>query len=133
MAAANYVVTPKNGEFAQVSTANTGRDGSGTLATIFTAASDNAGSRVDRISIHATGTTTSGMIRLFISNSGGTSTRLIQEIPVSPNTPSATIPAWSAQVNFDGGLVLENGASLKASTNNAEAFNVSVLIAGDFV
>lgn len=133
MAAANYVVTPKNGEFAQLSTANTARDGSGTLATVFTAASDNAGSRVDRLSINATGTTTSGMIRLFITNSGGTSTRLIQEISVSPNTPSATIPAWSAQVNFDGGLVLENGASLKASTNNAEAFNVSVLIAGDFV
>jgi hypothetical protein len=133
MAAANYVVTPKNGEFAQLSTANTARDGSGTLATVFTAASDNAGSRVDRLSINATGITTSGMIRLFITNSGGTSTRLIQEISVSPNTPSATIPAWSAQVNFDGGLVLENGASLKASTNNAEAFNVSVLIAGDFV
>jgi len=133
MAAANYVVTPKNGEFAQLSTANTARDGSGTLATVFTAASDNAGSRVDRLSINATGITTSGMIRLFITNSGGTSTRLIQEISVSPNTPSATIPAWSAQVNFDGGLVLENGASLKASTNNSEAFNVSVLIAGDFV
>lgn len=133
MAAANYVVTPKNGEFAQVSTANTGRDGSGTLATVFTAASDNAGSRVDRISIHATGTTTSGMIRLFIENSAGTSTRLFKEISVSPNTPSATTPAWSTQVNFDGGLVLENGAKLKASTNNAETFNVSVLIAGDFV
>lgn len=133
MAAANYVVTPKNGEFAQVSTANTGRDGSGTLATVFTAASDNAGSRVDRISIHATGTTTSGMIRLFIENSAGTSTRLFKEINVTANTPSATVPAWSTQVNFDGGLVLENGAKLKASTNNAETFNVSVLIAGDFV
>ena len=133
MAAANYVVTPKNGEFAQLSTANTSRNGSGTLVTVFTAASDNAGSRVDRISIHATGTTTSGMIRLFIENSAGTSTRLFKEINVSPNTPSATIPAWSTQVNFDGGLVLENGAKLKASTNNAETFNVSVLIAGDFV
>lgn len=133
MAAANYVVTPKNGDFAQVSTANTARTGTGTLATVFTAVSDNAGSRVDRISIHATATTTAGMIRLFISNSGASSIRLIKEIYVSPNTPSATVPAWSAEVNFDGGLVLENGASLKASTNNSETFNVSVLIAGDFV
>jgi hypothetical protein len=133
MAAANYVVTPKNGTFAQLSTANTGRDGTGTLATVFTAASDNACSRVDRISIHATGTTTAGMVRLFITNSGGTSTRLIQEIYVSPNTPSSTVPAWSTEVNFDGGLILENGASLKASTNNAETFNASVLVAGDFV
>jgi hypothetical protein len=133
MAAANYVVTPKNGTFAQLSTANTGRDGTGTLATVFTAAIDNAGSRVDRISIHATGTTTAGMVRLFITNSGGTSTRLIQEIYVSPNTPSSTVPAWSTEVNFDGGLILENGASLKASTNNAETFNASVLVAGDFV
>jgi hypothetical protein len=99
MAAANYVVTPKNGTFAQLSTANTGRDGTGTLATVFTAAIDNAGSRVDRIS----------------------------------NTPSSTVPAWSTEVNFDGGLILENGASLKASTNNAETFNASVLVAGDFV
>ena len=133
MAAANYVVTPKNGEFAQVTAANTSRDGTGTLATVYTAPSDNAGARIDRLSIHATGTTTAGTIRLFIENSGGTATRLIKEIYVSPNTPSSTVPAWSATVDFDGGLSVENGAKLKASTNNAETFIVSVLVAGDFV
>ena len=133
MAAANYVVTPKNGAFAQVTAANTNRDGTGTLATIYTAAASAFGSRVDRLAINAPGTTTAGMIRLFIANSGGGSIRLIREIPVIAITPSATQPAFSVEVVFDNGLILDNGATLRASTHNAETFNITPIVAGDFV
>lgn len=133
MASANYVVTPKNGAFVQISTANTSRTGSGTLGIVFTAVASAEGSRIDRLSINATGTTTAGMIRLFLVNSGGSSVRLIREIPVVAITPSATQPAWSAEVNFDGGLIFENAASLKAGTEKAETFNVTPTVAGDFV
>lgn len=132
MATPNYVVTPKNG-FIQVTTANTNRDGTGTLATVYTAASNAAGSRIDRIVIKATGTTTAGMIRFFLANSAGTSIRLLREVPVIAITPSATLASFSVELVFDNGLILENGATLRASTHNAETFNILPIVAGDFV
>lgn len=133
MASANYVVTPKNGAFAQASVANAGRDGTGTLVTVYTAAASALGSRVDRLVIAATGTTTAGMIRLYVANSAGTAIRMIREIPVIAITPSATQPAFLVEVVFDNGLILENAATLRASTNNAETFNIQPIVAGDFV
>jgi len=131
MAAANYVVTPKNG-FTQATTANTARDGTGTLATVFTALATAAGSRLDRLIVHAAGTTTAGMIRLFLVDSGGTLIRLIREVPVVAITPSATQPAFSVEVVFDNGLILANGVSLQASTEKTETFNIIPIVAGDF-
>ena len=122
-----YTGTPKNSTV-QVSTANTGRDGTGTLADVYTAGA--SGGRIDELTIHATGTTTAGMIRLFLSDT--TNHRLIQEIPVIAITPSSTVPAWSGKVSFDGGLILQGTYVLKASTHNAETFNVVVTQGGDF-
>jgi len=133
MASANYVVTPKNGAFEQATAANTNRDGTGTLATAYTAVSNALGSRIDRVVVQATGTTTAGMVRLFIANSGASAIRLIREIPVVAITPSATQPAFRVEVVFDNGLILENGATLRASTHNAETFNIQPIVAGDFV
>lgn len=124
---AQFVGTPKNG-VAQVTMANTARDGTGTLATVYTAGA--AGSRIDSLLVQATATTTAGMVRLFISD--GSATRLIAELPVVAVTPSATIPAWSATVNFPKGLVLQATWTLKASTQNAETFNIIPIVAGDF-
>lgn len=123
---AQYAATPR-AALGQVSTANTNRDGTGTLATIFTAGS--TGSRVDDIVIVATGTTTAGMVRLFLHD--GTNARLWQEVSVSAVTPSGTVPAWTAAL-LNQALVLPSGWSLRASTHNAETFNVCVDRAGDF-
>lgn len=123
---AQYAATPR-AALGQVSTANTNRDGTGTLATIFTAGS--TGSRVDDIVIVATGTTTAGMVRLFLHD--GTNARLWQEVPVSAVTPSGTVAAWT-QTLSNLALVLPSGWSLRASTHNAETFNILVDRAGDF-
>ncbi len=129
--AANYASTPKCG-IGQISTANTNRDGTGTIGTIFTAGA--SGSRIDAINIKATGTTTAGMIRLFIHD--GTNARLLTEVPVTAITPSGTLPSWEAQLNTNTmtqvlPLVLPTGYSLRAATNNAETFNV-IALGGDF-
>jgi hypothetical protein len=87
------------------------------------------GTRIDDIYIVATGTTTAGVVRLFISD--GTNIRLWQEILVAAITPSTTVAVWSASL-LNQGLLLESGWSLQASTNNAETFNVLVTRAGDF-
>lgn len=121
-----YAATPR-AALGQVSTANTNRDGTGTLATVFTAAS--TGSRIDDIVITATGTTTAGMVRLFLHD--GTNARMLQEVSVSPVTPSATVQAWTQQL-LNLALILPSGWSLRASTHNAETFNVTVTRAGDF-
>lgn len=125
----NYAASPSNGALAQISTANTARDGTGTLGTVFTAGA--SGGRVDKLLIQATGTTTAGMVRLFIDNGAG-AIRLVKEVPVLAITPSATLPAWQAEVPFDIGLELQANAILKASTHNAEAFNVIPTSAGNY-
>ena len=123
---ANYASTPR-AAVGQVSTANTNRDGTGTLATIFTAGA--SGSRIDDIVIKAVGTTTAGMVRLFLHD--GTNARLLDEIAVPAITPSATVPSFVAKL-VDLAELLPNGWSLRASTNNAETFNILVTRGGDF-
>lgn len=123
---AQYAATPKTA-VAQVSTANTTRDGTGTLATVFTAGA--SGSRIDDIAIIATGTTTAGMVRLFLHD--GTNARLWREVAVSAITPSGTVSPFSSLLG-NVALVLQTGWSLRASTHNAETFNVLVTRAGDF-
>jgi hypothetical protein len=106
----------------QVSAADTNRDGSGTLATILSAGA--AGSRVERVRIQAAGTTTAGVVRLYIHD--GSNARLIKEVMVTAITPSALVEAFSADVDFSGPdqvLVLPTGYSLQVSTHNAETFN----------
>ena len=115
----------------QVTAANTNRDGTGTIVTLGTAPA--AGSRLDGIIIEAVGTTTAGMIRFYIHD--GANARLFLEVPVIAVTPSGTQPAWGAQVNANNmshlfPLVLPSGYSLRASTHNAETFNV-IGCAGD--
>lgn len=128
---AQYAATPKCG-IGQVSVANTNRDGTGTLATVFSAVAN--GSRIDAINLKAVGTTTAGMIRLFLHD--GTDTRLLTEVPVVAATPSGTLPTWEAQLNVNTmtqvlPLVLPTGYSLRASTHNAETFNI-IALGGDF-
>ena len=125
-AVANYAATPR-AALGQVSTANTARDGTGTLATVFTAGA--SGSRIVDIVITATGTTTAGMVRLFVHD--GTNARLWQEVPVTAVTPSGTVAAFTSSL-LNQALILPNGWSLRASTHNAETFNVLVDRAGDF-
>ena len=123
---AQFVATPKVG-LATISTANTSLTGSGTIGTVFSAGAN--GSRIERCVVKATGTTTAGMVRLFIHN--GTAATLLTEIPVAPATPSGTLPAFETTLVFDGGLVIPTGYSLRASTHNAESFQLTAL-GGDF-
>lgn len=126
-----YAATPKCG-VAQISTANANRNGTGAIVAVFTAGA--SGSRIDAIDLKAVGTTTAGMIRLFIHD--GANTNLLTEVPVVAVTPSATLPSWEAQLNTNSmsqllPLVLPSGYSLRASTEKAETFNV-IALGGDF-
>lgn len=108
----------------QISTANTNRDGTGTITSLITGVA--AGTRVNKILIKATVTTTAGMIRLFFSDDSGTTKRLIREMAVIAVTPSATVPAFEAEIDISFlDIVLPSTAdSLLVSTEKAETFNV---------
>ncbi len=117
------------------STANTNRDGTGTIGTLYSspaASTDHSGSIVQSITVCATSTTTAGVIRLYRHN--GTTFFLIREILVTAITPSATIKSWtiptSEGADSNGRLVLnlllEPGDSIRISTHNAEAFVATV-------
>lgn len=112
---------------ATISTANTGRDGSGTIGTIFTADATD-GSLIERIDIMAIGTTTAGVVRLFIHN--GSASFLWKEVLVSAITPSASVAAFMRRLDRLR-LTLPAGWSLRASTHNAESFTVHAF-GGDF-
>lgn len=123
---AQYASTVRTASGA-LSVANTNRNGTGTIVSIFSAGS--SGSRVDDIYIVANASTTAGVVRLFISD--GTNIRLWQEILVTAVTPSTTVAVWSSSL-LNQALILASGWSLQASTNNAETFSVFVTRAGDF-
>ena len=119
-----FVQAPKILGVAAISTANTNRDGSGTLGTIVTGSTN--GDKIEHIDIAATGTTTAGVIRLYIYN--GATAFLWKEILVDAITPSATVKVWSYTIDCSvpaNCLFLQSGYLLKASTHNAETFNVS--------
>jgi hypothetical protein len=64
---AQYASIPRN-SFTTIQTANTLRDGTGTLGIVATAPSTAGnGKRIDRIQIQAGGTTTTNVVRLFIT------------------------------------------------------------------
>lgn len=114
-----FIATPKIW-MAQATAANTARDGTGTLVDVVTAGP--SGSRIDFVDVKAIGTTTGGMVRLFVHD--GTNTRLLDEVAISAVTPSGTVQAYKDALAFLGGLVLPTGWKLKAGTHNAESFNL---------
>lgn len=112
-----------------ITTANTARDGTGTMALLVTGATA-PGTRVDKIRVQASGTTTVGVIRYFLDD--GTTKRLLKERLVAALTPSTSIVPFEDEWTIPEGIVLPNASwSIKVSTHNAENFNV-VATGGNF-
>lgn len=102
----------------KISTANPNRDGTGTLGSVITGASN--GTFIKTITIAAEASTTQGMVRLFIDN--GTKF-LFKEIAIPASTPTSTVPSF--KVILSGRFYLASGVELKASTENAEVFAIT--------
>lgn len=83
----NYASTPRIG-VAAVSTANTNRDGTGTIVDVLVGVA--AGTRIDRVVAKATGDPADSIVTLFIHN--GTSWFLFDEIDLgNPAAASTTV------------------------------------------
>jgi hypothetical protein len=119
------------------STANTNRDGTGTIALL--CAARVPGSRVQRVQFRATGTTSAGVIRVFKRGSGLTlngdgtisawsapTWHLIEEILVQAITPGTSQRVWAGEWAPLDGFDLAPFESLGIATQLAEGFNAQV-------
>jgi hypothetical protein len=120
-----FASTVKTG-VVSIGTADTSRTAPTNVGTLFSAGSN--GSRVDEIDIVATGTTTSGVVRIFVYN--GSTYYLLREVLVSAITPSTTVAVFSSTLVFSN-LVIPTSYSIRVTTNNAETFHVTAF-GGDF-
>jgi len=104
-----------------LSTANANTNGSGTLVTVMSAGS--SGTKINEILVQASSTVTAGMVRIFIFD--GTTNYLFDEFPVTATIPSSSSAAYRLYKVYDN-LVVPSGYSVRASTSNAESFNVMI-------
>jgi hypothetical protein len=116
--APSFAATPRAAGVS-ISTANTNRDGTGTVGTVITAGA--SGTKIEEVVVVGTGTVTAGMVRLFLYD--GTTYYLFDEVAITATTPSATVQVYRARRAYPN-LTLPNGWSLRASTHNAETFIV---------
>jgi hypothetical protein len=108
-----------------INTANTNRDGTGSLGDVITGTTD--GTRVDRVVIKAGGTTTNGMVRVYLYN--GTNTMLWDEVFVPAITASNTAVTFKSTIQspdlMSPLIVLASGQKIQVSTVQAETFYVT--------
>ena len=116
-----FVLSPAIGAVL-IDTANTNKDGTGTVGTVITGGTN--GTRITRITIQSIGTTTAGMVRLYIDI--GATIHLWKEIAVDAITGSATVEefVYILELLAERALVLPSGYILLASTEKSEDFNV---------
>lgn len=122
---------------ANIAAANTTRDGSGTLVTLFTAGAN--GSRVDFITFTSSQVTPAASAarvhRIFLTDTSGLNPRLIGEIALGAVTASATAIGATATFTFTNGLIINVGQIVRVSQSvygsAADATDV-VARGGDF-
>jgi hypothetical protein len=123
----SFTSTPRVG-VANVSAANTGRDGSGTITALLTGAA--AGTKVFEIAAQATVTTTAGMVRIFLSTDSGTTWRLFDELAIAAATVSASVKGTRIATTYANLVLPDASHRLGCTTHAAESINV-VALAGD--
>jgi hypothetical protein len=122
-----------------VSSANTAKDGSGTVVTVFTAGVN--GARVDAIKVRPLGTNVATVLRIFVNNGNANSTPtnniLFHEVTIPASTLSEVAALTDTVLLFDGvslpQLVLETAHKLNVTIGTAVAAGLAVtVIGGDY-
>jgi hypothetical protein len=122
-----------------ISAANTAKDGSGTVVTVFTAGTN--GARVDSLKVRPLGTNVATVLRIFVNNGGVNSTpannTLFHEVTVPAATLSEVAALTDIFVLFDGvslpQLVLEANHKLNITIGTAVAAGLQVTaVGGDY-
>lgn len=125
-----FTATPRIG-VGSVSTANSNRDGTGTIVDIITGVA--AGTKINEVIIKSTGDPADCIVTLFLND--GTTNWLYDEIDLgNPAAGSTTVTAFRTNVLYDN-LILPNSSwKLRAAVTVAPTSGVLNVIAlgGDF-
>jgi thiamine pyrophosphokinase len=128
-----FTLTPKAAT-ARIAAANTARDGSGTLVSLFTAGAN--GSRVDFVTFTSSQVTAAASAarvqRVFLSDESGLNPRLISEVVMSAVTASNTAIGATTTITFTNGLIINAGQiiSVSQSVYGSAADATDVLLRG---
>jgi hypothetical protein len=117
-----------------ITTANTNRDGTGTLGVLRLANTLGTGDRIDDIKIKARNAiAVAGMIRFFLRETvaAGGARHILAEVPVPIDTVGANDTSW--EYSFAGlGWLLAPGWSIEVSTEKGDPFDISITNGGSF-
>jgi hypothetical protein len=114
-----FAATPRN-EAASVSTANTNRDGTGTIATVLTAGA--SGSKIEEIVIKADGDPADCTVVFYLHD--GSAYHVFDEWDIgNPAAGSATTASYREARTYEN-LILKSGWSLRASITAAPTSGV---------
>lgn len=111
--------------------ANTALDGTGTVATVFTADATN-GSKIENVTLTHLGTNVATVVRFFVNNgstnSTATNNSLVYEVTMAANTLTQT--AASVPVSIPINLYLKPGYKLNVTIGTAIAAGIMVFAQG---
>jgi hypothetical protein len=93
-----FPLTPKT-SWATLTTANTAKDGTGTVATVFTAGVN--GARIDQIKVRALGTNVATVLRFFVNNGSANTTAANNSLVHEVTIPATTLSETAALVDND--------------------------------
>lgn len=94
-----YPLTPKVQWAPAILTANTAKDGTGTVALVFTAGAN--GAKIDQIKVRPIGTNTASVMRFFVNNGSVNSTPANNTLVHEVSLPAITISEVAQQADID--------------------------------
>lgn len=110
-----FASTPRIG-FGSVSTANTNRDGTGTIVDIITGVA--AGTKITEVVVKATGDPADSILTLFLYD--GSTSRLFDEIDLGdPAAASTTVTGYRTSVRYDNLILPSASWKLQAAVTVA--------------
>lgn len=117
--------------WATLTTANTAKDGTGTVSTVFTADATNGG-RVFRLRAVPLGTNVASVLRIFLNNGSANTTAANNtmwdqvSLPATTNTETAALPVLEIPVN----IALKPGYKINAVIGTTVAGGWAVVADG---
>lgn len=116
-----FIGTPRI-DTANVATANTAKDGTGTITVLTTGATN--GTRILEIVVKSQVTTAAGNVCIFLSTDSGTTWRLFDEFLQGVVTSSATSSSYRASRSYTNLLLKDGTHRLGVTTTISQSINV---------
>lgn len=120
-------------QFGSIATANTAKDGTGTVVTVFTAGAN--GARLDSLKVRALGTNVATVMRVFINNGSSSATpannTLFHEVTIAATTLSEVAALIDTTITMNMSLPVGFKVNVTVGTTIAAGLHVTA-VGGDY-